>query len=98
MARRCTNDGSPGKCCQAFSQGIRSGQTFTYTDRNGHARCASCSIRQSHSKRHPGKQVFQFKFEKNASCGIVSGCPALAQGGGGGGVLQLPAPGQVPSL
>ena len=95
MARRvCTTQPGDGACCRAFSQGVRSGQNFTFTDSRGNQRCGSCSIVQSRSKRHPGKNVFQFKFQKNQACGIVSGCAALQGNAGGGLVLggtQTPA-------
>lgn len=92
MARRCVNDGSPGRCCQAFSQGVSSGQNFTFTDSRGHTKCAKCTVIDRSRGRGKG---FQFRFVKSAQCGIVSGCAALRPGGGGG--LTLPG-GQVPSL
>lgn len=89
MARRCVSDSTPGRCCQAMSQGIRSGQTFTFTDSRGHTRCASCEIIQRTKGRGPG---FRFRFHKGSACGIISGCAALA---GGGGQMQI---GQVGAL
>lgn len=95
MRRVCTTQPGDGACCRAFSQGVRSGQSFSFTDARGNTRCGSCTITQSKSKRNPGKNVFSFKFQKNQACGIVSGCAAL-QGGAGGGVasgaqLTIPA-------
>lgn len=93
MARRCVSDGSPGRCCQAFSQGVRSGQNFTFTDSRGHTRCASCSVIQRTKGRGQG---FRFRFVSGQACGIVSGCAALRPGGAGG--LTLPQGGGVPTL
>ena len=79
MARRCTTVPGLGVCCRAMQQGIASGQHFVHNTARG-ARCAVCTIVQSTS-RNPakaGKQVFQFRFAKGATCGIgPSGCPAL---------------------
>lgn len=85
MARRCTNDGAPGMCCAAFSQGVRSGQAFTATDHTGRARCHVCTVIQRSKGRGAG---FQHRFAKSQVCGIVSGCPALA--------TQQPAMAQIP--
>jgi hypothetical protein len=79
MARRCTTVPGLGVCCRAAQQGIAN-QVFKFTDRNGHVRCAECSIVQSTSRdpRKAGRQVFQFRFHKNQECGIgPGGCPAL---------------------
>lgn len=92
MRRVCTTQPGDGVCCRAFSQGVRSGQSFTFTDRNGNPRCGSCTTIQRTKNRGTG---FQFRFRKGQECGIVRGCAALAQAGGG--TLALPAQGgQIP--
>jgi hypothetical protein len=82
-----------------MAQAGRLGQTVTINTRNG-PRCFTCNTRQSTSKHHPGKTVFQPMFVKSSVCGIVSGCPGLqqmgAQGGGTTGFLQsLPGAGML---
>lgn len=89
MARRCTTVPGYGVCCSAAQQGILN-QPFKMTTSNGHQRCAQCN---QITKRN-GQPGFQFRWHKNAQCGIgPGGCPALAGGGpqGGGGTLQLPS-------
>jgi hypothetical protein len=87
MARRCTNDGTPGLCCRALSSGVQAGQNFSFTDSRGHKRCGVCNIIQRTHGRGPG---FQFRFKKGAACGIVSGCAALQGAGTTGTMLTLP--------
>jgi hypothetical protein len=91
MPRRvCTTQPGDGACCRALSSGIRSGQSFKVTLRNGSVRCASCTVVASASKdpRKHGRPVFQFRFHKSQECGIgPSGCAALA--GQAGGQSQL---------
>lgn len=104
MARRCTTVPGYGTCCRAAQQGLLN-QTMVITDSRGNKRCAECSTRQSTSRdpRKAGRTVFEFRFHKNAECGIgPGGCPYL-QGGVGAGAgrplqlgqqrLQLPGPG-----
>ena len=85
MARRCTTVPGYGTCCAAAQQGAL-GRPFR-VGAAGRERCAQCDVI---TKRN-GQQGFRFRWHKSAQCGIVSGCPALAQGGQGG-MLQLPAP------
>ncbi len=93
MARRCTTVPGYGTCCRAAQQGFLN-KTMTITTANGAKRCAICTTHQSTS-RNPakaGRTVFQFRFAKNAECGIgPGGCPALAGQGavGGQSVLTL---------
>jgi len=90
MARRCTTVPGFGACCRAATQGILN-QPFRMMTSHGE-RCAVCTTHQSTSRdpRKSGRTVFQFRFARNATCGIgPGGCPALAQGGGGG-PLTLP--------
>jgi hypothetical protein len=103
MARRCTTVPGYGTCCRAAQQGLLNRtMVITVHHPNGGTSqmCAECSTRQSRSRdpRKAGKTVFDFRFHKNAECGIgPGGCPFLntgAVGGGGGGQrLALPAPG-----
>lgn len=79
MARRCTTVPGFGVCCSAAQQGIL-GQSFKFTSSNGHQRCGRCDV----ITKRKGGQGFQFRFQKNAACGLGSGgCPALAGPGGG---------------
>lgn len=80
MARRCVTDNTPGLCCAALTSGIASGQVFTHPDHNGRARCHVCTIINRSKNRGKG---FQHRFAKNSACNIISGCPSLAQAGGG---------------
>lgn len=83
MAKRCTTVPGYGACCAAMQAGVRPGQAFRKQMPNGTERCAVCNVVQSHSKRHPGQNVFQFRWVKGQVCGIgPGGCPTLAQGGG----------------
>lgn len=86
MARRCTTVPGFGTCCAAAQQGAL-GRPFT-VGAQGRQRCAQCDVI---TKRN-GQPGFRFRWHKSSQCGIVSGCPALTQGGGQGGMLQLPAP------
>jgi len=92
MARRCTTVPGFGTCCRAAQQGLLN-KPFQFTDSRGSVRCATCATRASTSRSHPGRTVFQFRFNKNETCGIgPGGCPALAQGGNapiGGNTLSL---------
>ena len=93
MSRRCTTVPGYGTCCRAAQQGLLN-RPFQMTDSKGNTRCASCSTRQSTSRdpRKAGRTVFQFRFEKNTSCGIgPHGCPYIA-GGQGQGQLQIGGP------
>lgn len=89
MARRCTTVPGFGICCTVAQQG-NLGRPFRYGPA-GRERCAQCDVIQKTKNRGPG---FRFRWHKSAQCGIVSGCPALAQAGGqgqiGGPVLSLP--------
>ena len=49
-------------------------------------RCHTCTIIQRTKGRGQG---FQHRFAKNGACNLVSGCPVLATGAGGG-LVQLP--------
>lgn len=80
MARRCTTVPGFGACCAAAQQGHLGGP-FRFTDSKGNQRCGECSIIQRSKGRGPG---FQFRFHKNAECGLgPHGCPALANAPGG---------------
>lgn len=80
MARRCTTDNSPGLCCTALTNGVRSGQAFSHPDpRTGKMRCHVCTIVQRSKGRGQG---FQHRYAKNSVCNIVSGCPVLSTTGG----------------
>jgi len=94
MRRVCTTQPGDGVCCRAFSQGVRSGQTFTFTTRNGQQKCGACSVIQRTKGRGPG---FQFRFHRGSECGLIHGCAALQQAGGGQ-MLQLPPPGGAGTL
>jgi len=79
MARRCTTVPGFGTCCRAAQQGLLN-KPFQFTDSRGNVRCATCATRSSTSRSHPGRTVFQFRFNKNETCGIgPGGCPALTQ-------------------
>lgn len=91
MARRCTTVPGYGTCCRAAQQGLLN-QTMVITDSRGNKRCAECSTRQSTSRdpRKAGRTVFEFRFHKNAECGIgPGGCPYLQGAGATGGRQQL---------
>lgn len=91
MARRCTTVPGYGACCAAMQQGIQPGQPFRKPTANGGERCAVCRVVPSTSRKHPGRQVFQFRWAPGQQCGIgPGGCPTLNQGGGGQG-FNLPA-------
>lgn len=96
MARRCTTVPGFGTCCRAAQQGLTN-TVFKMTDSRGIVRCAECAVVRSTSKRHPGANVFQFRWHKSAECGIgPGGCPALAGGAGGLGLGQTTQ--VIPSL
>jgi hypothetical protein len=85
MSRRvCSTVAGDSVCCTAAQRGLLN-RVFTFTTRSGRTMCGECSTRQSTSKHHPGRLVFQFRFHKNAECGIgPRGCAALANMQGGG--------------
>ena len=86
MSRKvCRTEQGNGVCCTAAQQGLLN-RPFKFTIQSGcmagQQRCGQCDVVSSTSKKHPGAQVFRFKFHKNAECGIgPRGCAALAQGG-----------------
>lgn len=83
MARRCTTVPGYGVCCAAAQQNIL-GQPFKFTTAGGHLRCGQCN----QITRRNGQPGFQFRFHKNAQCGIgPGGCPALANGQQVGGLI-----------
>jgi hypothetical protein len=84
MARRCTTVPGYGTCCAAAQAG-RLGQPFRVGPA-GRERCAQCD----QITKVNGQPGFRFRWHKSAQCGIVSGCPALAQMGGQGPALQIP--------
>jgi hypothetical protein len=83
MKRVCTTQPGVSVCCTAATQGMLN-KPFRFTDRSGHERCAQCDVVASQSKRpgRAGQPVFRFRFHKSQECGIIRGCPALAQGQG----------------
>jgi hypothetical protein len=95
MARRCTTVPGFGKCCLAAQQGLL-GRAFKFNDSRGNTRCGECTTRPSRSRdpRKAGRTVFEFRFHKNAECGIgPGGCPYLTGAGAGQTTLALPPPG-----
>lgn len=91
--RRCTTQPGIGKCCQAASQGLIN-KPMIVTTTNGRERCAICTITQSQSKdpRKRGRNIFQFRFLKNGTCGIgPSGCAYLGGNQGQQNILPPPA-------
>lgn len=92
MARKvCQTVAGDSTCCQAAAQG-RLNQPIPIRGGRG---CGVCSVHPSTSKdpRKAGHPVFQFRFTKNANCGIgPRGCAALATmaAPAGGGLLGGP--------
>lgn len=73
MARRCTTVPGFGFCCQAAQQGLLN-RPVRMATKTGE-RCVECTT----IERKNGRLGFQFRFERNAQCGIGSGgCPSLA--------------------
>jgi hypothetical protein len=79
-----------------MAQAGQLGQPVPIRGHNGSMRCGECNVI---TKRN-GAPGFQFRFHKNAVCGIgPGGCPALAAGGGANinqypisqGMVQLPS-------
>lgn len=99
MRRVCQTTPGDSACCLAAQQGLL-GRPFRFRDRSGHERCGQCDTRPSQSRdpRKAGRMVFQFRFHKNAQCGIgPSGCAALAQPGTAGGPAIAATPSATPT-
>lgn len=89
MARRCTTVPGYGFCCNAAQQNALN-RPVRMTTSGGKQRCVQCTTITRTKNRGQG---FQFRFVKNAQCGIgPSGCPVLGQGaiGNAGNTTQIP--------
>lgn len=87
--RVCHSVAGYGTCCKAAQQG-RLGQYIPVTGPGGRTRCAVCTP----ITKRKGGQGFQFRFAKNANCGLAAGgCPVVGPqssvASGAGGFYQI---------